>query len=1457
MSDIYGIAKSGLQAYKERLAVTGQNIANVGNEGYARREAVVGEVKSSSADVLQLSQNTSFGVKIDGITRAFDQFISTQLHSSQSNYSFAESQTLILNKIEELMLPKTGGVRTAINDFFGALNAASQDASDIAARSVAIDAANTLSYSISSVARGANNLRSEVAQNLKDNVGSVNNILAELSKVQHELSGLSSEKTASKGLLDQRDSLVKNLSELIDVDVQYKSGGKIEIRSGTSRQEMLILSDTSHKYFSLDTVNGNPRVFVSASPNSTGVKLSVRSGEIAGAIAADNTLVEVKSSLDTLAKKIVSEFNQIHSEGADLDGQKGGELFSLDSLEIQKTSRSDSSTELRVLGDFEHMLGDELNVRFNAASSNWQLLNSESSLLGEFSGSFEYSGLEFQLSGRPALGDTFSINFSDNLAENMMTKITDPKELAASSLYLVEQAPENVGTASFSVREFEPVNNLSEPKLNEYFLDLKNSANSVQFRSPGVLGVLDNTDTLNDFAVLKQQDKLQFSISISELNENSSMHLNLDGNLHEFQLGENIDKVTSWGELADLLNSGSIKSTTTSPGTSFRELGLKAGAAGNTLVVASAANSRTGSLSSLEAGSIDNASGLLVSGVDEPAQIQIFTKEGVHLAGSPLSPEQSALLVSPKNGFSAGALYNAQYLNGADTGSYVDTNISRITASGDHVVNISTGGNLADGGSHLLTGVGSAPLTRVNPDQTIKVTFTNGTSVAINEDSSMMSGHLASAINNNASTLGLLASASNTLELYKISDGTVSFELKGDNSDVIAIEASVQSGDTSALASEINKHTDITNVEAFSAYDGSIVLKNKYGNDISISGLEISNGTVNARQLDIFGEVIIGGSDGTGIATLQTGDFITSRGQIALQSAIGFEVSNQDGTSASSAVSEFTNGFVSKDFDHSTGVQRVVFDTNALVDGGHLSLNNLNPVAESSSYSLSISSDISLSHTVSASLEGLSSDALDSKNLAAELSSRLRQQAPQTAFLGDDFSLLDGFPKNGDNLEFRLGQELYKTTITNIPEYSVSGQTALIGGESYSLETALETLVSEAKFVVSGNEENRIQVGFSKTENGGGFRLYAVARDGVLSGQNLTLSTTNTVNNLNSFNVGGNETVSVLYGSPLQTDVATATLASLKIGTSVYDVAFDGTGASLRHSEDASVPAGVTASIEILSSGDRRLKVEFDHSLLSEDIRLQSSAGSVDYGVLTSSSQLSVDSNGGIQIFNLENARVSSSASVKSLADEIFNIDNIRGEDLIVIATGSSNPNLLGSVSDYSSSSSQRDITVEVGSVAGNRLDFFDTSTGDFLGSRNHNGFGEVSFGGFYWEFSGALSEGDKFTLTTNSNRQDDASNLSRFLQLAQVSEATGIGGYSDFYNEITVKLGFSSKAAEQGLVTSKAIFDAALDREAAFSGVDLDTEAARLLEQQQAYQALAKVLSTAQELVDTLLRSM
>ena len=103
MSDIYGIAKSGLQAYREGLATTGQNIANVGNENYARREVNLAEVKSASADVLSISPSSSYGVKVDGVVRAFDQFIDVQLQKASSGLSFSTSQTLILEKLEQVL----------------------------------------------------------------------------------------------------------------------------------------------------------------------------------------------------------------------------------------------------------------------------------------------------------------------------------------------------------------------------------------------------------------------------------------------------------------------------------------------------------------------------------------------------------------------------------------------------------------------------------------------------------------------------------------------------------------------------------------------------------------------------------------------------------------------------------------------------------------------------------------------------------------------------------------------------------------------------------------------------------------------------------------------------------------------------------------------------------------------------------------------------------------------------------------------------------------------------------------------------------------------------------------------------------------------------------------------------------------------------------------------------------
>jgi flagellar hook-associated protein 1 FlgK len=56
-------------------------------------------------------------------------------------------------------------------------------------------------------------------------------------------------------------------------------------------------------------------------------------------------------------------------------------------------------------------------------------------------------------------------------------------------------------------------------------------------------------------------------------------------------------------------------------------------------------------------------------------------------------------------------------------------------------------------------------------------------------------------------------------------------------------------------------------------------------------------------------------------------------------------------------------------------------------------------------------------------------------------------------------------------------------------------------------------------------------------------------------------------------------------------------------------------------------------------------------------------------------------------------------------------------------------------------------------------------------------------------------------------------------------------------------------------LSSNEAVRDAAVASENELSGVNLDEEAAKLISQQQAYQAAARILQTALEMFETLIR--
>lgn len=132
-----------------------------------------------------------------------------------------------------------------------------------------------------------------------------------------------------------------------------------------------------------------------------------------------------------------------------------------------------------------------------------------------------------------------------------------------------------------------------------------------------------------------------------------------------------------------------------------------------------------------------------------------------------------------------------------------------------------------------------------------------------------------------------------------------------------------------------------------------------------------------------------------------------------------------------------------------------------------------------------------------------------------------------------------------------------------------------------------------------------------------------------------------------------------------------------------------------------------------------------------------------------------------------------------------------------------------------------------------------------------------ISAFGFTFEVdSTAAASNDRFTFDLSFAEGDN----SNAVAMAKLSETKVMnGGKStlvDVFENTKLDVGSHTKAAEVRLGSAEAIYQQAYARVESESGVNLDEEAANLMRFQQAYQASARIMTTAQQIFDTLLSS-
>lgn len=157
----------------------------------------------------------------------------------------------------------------------------------------------------------------------------------------------------------------------------------------------------------------------------------------------------------------------------------------------------------------------------------------------------------------------------------------------------------------------------------------------------------------------------------------------------------------------------------------------------------------------------------------------------------------------------------------------------------------------------------------------------------------------------------------------------------------------------------------------------------------------------------------------------------------------------------------------------------------------------------------------------------------------------------------------------------------------------------------------------------------------------------------------------------------------------------------------------------------------------------------------------------------------------------------------------------------------------------------------------GATIDFIDATTYTINGGAPlpYSPGSPITSGGWSLTLDGAPTAGDTFTLAATPPRSADNGNARLMADLdARRMLDGGTASVTDAMGQLTARVGGQTRHAELSLEAQQAIHTQVVAERESVSGVNLDEEAADLMRYQQAYQAAAQVISTADTLFQSLL---